>query len=1111
MKQFSLIIALILGYTINISAANLSQNSVLATGKWIKVATTKEGIHKVTYQNLNSWGISNPSNVAVFTNGGYLLPEHNNIPYPDDLTKIQVVHGKDHNNNDCIFFYSTGIVKWTYNENTSLFEHTRNLYSDYTYFFITSDNQKSDAPLVKEIYSQLADTTLLTYNGYKLYEKELSNIYKSGRIWFGDDVLSPYGLNINFSFDDIADNIATMMLSATAASDVTSEFQISLNDQRLPGTMQFPAKSQENAVPVIFSKTITASSSMDFRLDYFSNEASGKAWIDYLTINRNLKLKFNSEQLSFRNSDARKYDWVEFVVNSDNNNLILLDVTDPLDACEIEYVADLNALRFTDEGGDIKNYVIFDPKSNVLPDVSFIENVENQNIHGEPDYDMIIVSHPDFVSASERLADFHYQNDGLKVLVLETPKIFNEFSSGAKDASGIRNMIRYFYRKAEANGNELKYVLLMGDGSFDNKGIDQSTNSNYIPTYQSGVSSDGSSITSDDFYALLDEEEGALLGKIDIGIGRIPCENINEANLVVDKIIKYASPETFGNWRNIISFWSDDEDNNIHMSQTEQLVSIVENNFTGFYIDKIYFDSFKQVSSSDGDAYPEVNKRINQQVNDGALILNYVGHASTIAAAAERVLTLSDISSWSNQDKLPVFVTATCEFSRFDDVKKSAGEEILFHPAGGGVALFSTTRIVYSHRNFTLSSNFYANAFKKDEEGKNLRMGDIMKLAKNATNDNGNRRSFALLGDPALRLAFPTYKVNTKSINGQAVDEPVQVGAMDKVRIEGEVSNHNNEVYTNYNGTVDVTVYDKNLKTKTLANDGGNPYEYEIQNNIIYKGKATVKNGTFEFSFVVPKDISYSIGNGNIYYYTYNEQVDGHGSCDKIVIGGSGSNPVIDNTPPDVQLYINNENFKNYDKIASNALLIARIYDESGINTVGTGIGHDATAVLNDDFTSQIVLNDYYEADTNSYQKGTIVYPLNGLEPGEHKLSVKIWDVQNQSSTAEIHFIVDDEFKITHVSNYPNPVQFDTNFYIEHNLPGHVFDAQLDIFNLAGQQVHQSMQKISSNNTVENTIEWDISQSTTHIPRRAILVYRILLQNSEGQKANGTGKMIINY
>ncbi|MDA3880047.1 MAG: type IX secretion system sortase PorU [Prolixibacteraceae bacterium] len=1110
MKYFSLLIIFVLGYTLNAPAQNYKSRSVLATGNWIKVATADAGMHKITYQSLNSWGITKPENIAIYTNGGYLLSEYNNQDYPDDLTKIPVVHGKDNNNNDCVFFYSTGIVKWVYNNKTGLFEHIQNLYSDNTYFFITSDLQKSDKPVMKSKTNEKADTVLTTFNDYKLYEKEFINIHESGRIWYSDLLISPSGTNISFEFDQNTDQEATYTLSASANAEIASKLFITLNGS-IVDSISFQSEKIDHVKPTQKIQTVNASSKMNFRLDYTSGEKSGKAWIDYLTVNRNVKLVQNNDQLAFRNIEAVKHQWVEYEIASDNQELILLDITDPLNMQQVNFESSSNSSRFVDDGGKIKNYILFNPLGNSIPTVSFVENVENQNIHAEPDYDMIIVTHPDFVLASKRLADFHFENDKLKVLVLETPKIYNEFSSGAKDVSGIRNMVRFFYNKAEVNGNKLKYVLLMGDGSYDNKGVSNSTTSNFIPTYQSGLSSDGSSVTSDDYFALLDINEGALNGKIDIGIGRIPCENINDANLVVDKTINYTSPENFGNWRNIISFWGDDEDNNKYMIDTERLVSIVNENSSGFYIDKIYFDAFKQVSSSEGDTYPEANKRINQQVNDGALILNYMGHANTLSIAHEKVLTLSDISLWNNQGKLPVFVTATCEFSRFDDSKKSAGEEILFHPVGGGVALFSTTRLVYSNSNFALSANFYANAFKKDESGKNLRMGDIMRLAKNATYDSGNRRSFALLGDPALRLAFPTLKVNTTSINGLVVDEPVQVGALEKVVIEGEVTNSENKLLNNYNGAVDIIVYDKELSTKTLANDGGQPYEYKIQNNIIYKGKVSVKNGIFNFAFVVPKDISYNIGNGNIYYYTYNDSIDGHGYCDKIIIGGSASNPVIDNTPPEIQLYINNENFRNHDDVASNALLIVKLYDESGINVVGTGIGHDAVAILNDDLTNQIILNDFYEAAENSYQNGTIIYPLSDLEPGENKLSVRIWDVQNNSSTTDIYFNVNEEFKITGLSNYPNPVHTNTTFSIEHNLPGQIFDAQLEIFNLSGQKIHQLNKKISSNNTVNNTISWDKSSSSTRLANNSILVYRLLLQNNSGEKAIGTGKMIIKY
>lgn len=478
--------------------------------------------------------------------------------------------------------------------------------------------------------------------------------------------------------------------------------------------------------------------------------------------------------------------------------------------------------------------------------------------------------------------------------------------------------------------------------------------------------------------------------------------------------------------------------------------------------------------------------------------------------AAEKVLTISDINKWGNGNKLPIFVTATCEFSRFDDDKMSAGESILFNAAGGGVALFTTTRKVYGGENFDLNKSFYRHVFEHDKNGNNLRMGDVLLLAKNNISEGLNKRNFVLLGDPALRLAFPQLKVVTTSINGHQIGDSISLGALEQVNVEGEIHKPEGIKADNINGEVNITVFDKSMKTKTLSNDGGRAFEYKVQNNIIYKGTASVTNGNFNFSFIVPKDITYNIGEGRILYYFSNDSIDGNGSISDFLIGGSSNNPINESTGPDIKLYLNNYKFKSNDKVSSSALLLVNLFDESGINTAGTGIGHDITAVIDDEFSNVIVLNDFYSSDLDTYKSGKIIFPLNNLTAGKHKIMVKAWDIQNNSSFKEISFIVEEGFQITAVNNAPNPVDFYTNFNISHNLPGNRFNIKLEIFNIRGYLVHESTETVGTYGSTTATIRWDVTDTRYHIGNDRLLIYRITMENPDGLSASGSGKLILN-
>jgi hypothetical protein len=668
-------------------------------------------------------------------------------------------------------------------------------------------------------------------------------------------------------------------------------------------------------------------------------------------------------------------------------------------------------------------------------------------------------------------------------------------------------MARYFYANQLEYTTPLRYLLLVGDGHYNNRNSEKS----FIPTYQSENSLHKIwSFVTDDFFGLLDENEGEIYGYLDIGVGRLTCKTKREADIIIDKIIRYDSAESQGEWRNRISFIADDEDFNIHMIDTEKLIDTVQAHYPGFYIEKIYFDAFQQKVSSGSVTYPEVTEAINRRVKEGTLILNYVGHANSKSLAHENVLQISDINTWDNANRLPVFVTATCDFGQFDDDDDSAGEKILSSPNGGGVGLFTTTRVVYSNANYNLSNNFYRSIFEHDEKGEKLRLGEVMRRAKNATRYDTNKLNFTLLADPSMRLAFPKYNVKTTSINKKNIDsELITIGALEKVTVTGEIIGLDDQRLTSFNGEITSMMYDKEMTIKTLANDGGMPFVFNARNNLVYKGVSKVVNGVFEFSFVVPKDISYQVGKGKLYHYASNGLEDANGSTDDFLIGGTGKNPITENNPPRIELFMNDENFKPYGKVASNALLIVKLFDETGINTVGAGIGHDLIAILNDDYSNPFILNDFYVSKTNSYQEGTIVYPVNNLSPGQHKIKVKVWDVQNNSSEEEIYFVVEEGFEIFQVVNYPNPVTTYTNFSIKHNLPGELFDVTVELFALDGKKVHEFEQSAGSSGGVVSRLRWDLAQANIPITRNKLLVYRIVMKSKQGQTATGTGKLFL--
>ncbi|MBN2864213.1 MAG: type IX secretion system sortase PorU, partial [Bacteroidales bacterium] len=762
------------------------------------------------------------------------------------------------------------------------------------------------------------------------------------------------------------------------------------------------------------------SSAPVFEIKFYNNGDSGaKGWLDFITLHGRKQNIFTggTNFLSDAGSIAPART-TEFTVKSPAESPVIWDITDFSDPKIISYTKIGEDIRFKAPTETLRSFVLFLEKNTIEP-LFRSEPVQNQDLHAAGPAEMAIITHPMFIKYAEKLADIHYKNSGLISQVVTIEEIYNEFSGGIPDIVAIRNFARMKYLRQSGTQQPFKYLLLFGDGSYENKTLPPG-NPNFIPTYQSENSNVVvSSFTSDDFYGLLEEGEGEAEGTEDIGIGRLPVSDTSQAGIIIRKIASYIDPFNTGDWKNMICITADDEDGNTHMYDAEELSKILQNDVPAFRINKIYLDAFRQVTSINGQSYPEVTTAINDQMNSGALIFNYVGHGNENGLAHERVVTTENINSWKNGSRLPLFITATCEFSRFDDIdiniltgnmtgRTSAGEMVLLNEAGGGIALMTTTRVVYSAPNFFLNRNIYDFAFDVDADGNPLRLGDIMRLAKNNSGSGTNKRNFSLLGDPAVRLAFPRHgRVITDSINQVAVTNGTDsLKALARITVSGHIEDPGGSIINDYNGLVSPVVFDKPANIKTLANDGGQIFNFEMRNNILFNGKTAATDGRFRFTFIVPRDIDYSYGEGKINYYTFEEGLDMNGSFSEIIVGGFAEAISDDTKGPDIKLYLNDTLFRDGGITDHNPKLLAIIQDENGINTTGAGIGHDIIAYLDKDPNTSIVLNNYFENDFDNYMKGKVMYELSDLSEGNHSVTIKAWDNYNNSSLESVHFIV---------------------------------------------------------------------------------------------------------
>ena len=1092
---------------------NVAAHSVLASGEWKKIKVTGQGMRCITYADLKGMGFQTPANVKIYGNLEYMLDRVNGPNFPDDLVPIPFYAGKNTSGADCLYFYAPGSVKWTYDPNTGYYQHQINSFApDYTFFYLTENSDAAPQIPIEVVSENTADTIVNQYDYHDFWEKEENNLIESGREWFGPVMTGSTSQSIAFAIPNrVLSAPVTFQMVVASRTKNGSSLSVQVNGTA-PADFQFSAyQTYESADYADLQEKQFDYNGAGTQLNIgLQSTADGtdQTWPDYIRMQARANMVLSGNELIFRDSRSVKTGRIaQFRLDGANSQTRVWDITSPLNPREMQTSLNGSSLNFLASVDSLHEFIAFDPSVN-YPGVEFVEDVANQDLHGIDAGEMLIIAPDAFLTQANQLANFHRQTDGMTVSVVPVGKIYNEFSVGITDVTAIRNFIRMCYRKS--SGAPLKYVLLLGKGTYDNVNPVSDENPDYIPTWQSVNSVNPSlSFVSDDYFGLLDDGEGEYNGAVDVGVGRIPCISREEATAAVDKIIHYASDAGLGEWRNVLCFIADDEDGNLHMRDAERLADQVNADYPSFYTDKIYFDAYPQETTPD-ERYPEVTDAINDRIKRGVLIMNYTGHANEEGLAHEKVLMKPDIDAWTNYDKLPVFVTATCEFSRWDFTdKQSAGEHVLFNPNGGGVALFSTTRLVYSSSNYQINKSFFNHVFEQDQQGENLRMGDVIRLSKIDNGGTINARKFALLGDPALRLAYPQYHVATLQINGQPAEELSDtIRALDVIKVTGQVQDINGNKLNSFNGDLYPIVYDKQTTEQTLGNAGQTPFDYIVQNNVLYKGKVSVNNGSFTFSFVVPKDINYRVDKGMIRYYATNGSVDGHGYYNQFNIGGTAPGSVTDVTGPDIKVYLDNENFRSGDQTGKNPLLMVSLADETGINTSGTGIGHDLTATLDGDEQNLIVLNDLFQSDLNSYNSGTVNYQFSNLSDGVHTLKIKAWDVLNNSSEKEVEFKVNSGLKISRVYNYPNPVTDETHFVFEHNQYGDLFDVTISIYDLQGRLVDRVDKSVLSDGLSSNPVTWNPSSRGIYLPK-GIYVYRIIATSSEGFSASGSGRMLI--
>jgi hypothetical protein len=1111
----------------------------LQKGKTYKFAIEKDGVYKITHDMLRKiapeLGAFDPATIKIFGNRGGMLPQANDAIRPINLHENAIVvtgqSDGSFDKDDFILFYAEGPDHAEFIAHRNIHFYSNNLYSDKNFYFLNvsdgTGKRINDSPSVDGSFSLINE-----YNDFAYHELDDSNVRSTGREWYGEkfDIITE--LDLKFNLTGIVPGSQIKIVSDVMGQTYAdASFRIIMNNVQVGEQFILPIAAATYAIKgfdkrdtLIFNESdVNASSRSDQDVKYQFMKASGysQGYLDYILISFRRALNIQTDQTIFTSPSSLNNATSTFQIGSASEVAGIWDITEPAQIKNQLFSLSETTVAFSTSTDVLKKFIAFRGE---IPSPEFIGIVEQQNLHALSTPNLVIIAHPLFFNEAERLAA-HRQNFNNWTTVIVTPEqIYNEFSSGRQDVSAIRDFVKMLYDK---NPSELKALLLFGKGSYDYKDR-VNNNTNFVATYESrNTLHPLQTYSSDDFYGFLEANEGEWNESpvknhtLDIGVGRLPVTNVAQAKNVVDKIIEYDSNKsTRGYWQKEIAFVADDGSNSdgwtsLHQFQANSLASLVEEREPGIDTKKLFMGTYKKTVSAGSESVQPLTDDILRTFDKGALIINYTGHGSERIWADESVFTEQHIADLENKT-YPFLVTATCEFGRQDDPSQTSSAELCVTAKGAGaIGMVTTARPVNSTTNFDLNRAFYEALFQRTNNVYPT-IGEVFRNTKNNSISGVANRNFSLLGDPSMTLALPQNLIEITSIATTNGSDTLK--ALSKVTIAGQVNNSSGEKISAFNGILEAALYDKETDFVTIGRNKP-AFGYKQWHNILFRGKATVRDGDFEFEFIVPKNISYAIAEGRLSLFAIDskDKNEASGVSNDFMIGGGEIVFPADDKAPEIRAFIGDTTFINGGFAVSDTWLVARLSDESGINISDYGIGNSLIATLDNDGET-FVLNSYYVADANNYRKGTIRFPMKGLSPGKHSLTLKAWDVYNNPAQTTIDFIVTegDALAIESFGNYPNPASDNTMFYFTHNRSGDDLEAQLFIYSSTGIMIQAAKIPVSESDyrvdlmDLESLMQMRNSAETGEKLPAGIYFARLIVRSlANGSKNEHVAKLII--
>ena len=1073
--------------TARLQGERYASSSLLAQGKWVRISVKDNGIHKITDNELKKMGFKSPEKVRLFGYGGHMLPETGLENLPDDLQEVPVWREKGY-----MLFHANGVVKWSYYDGR--YVHEQNVYSNYGCYFLTEGD--APMPFPSETIDESASVVITEYMDYAVVDNDKKSHCQYGRVLV-DDYDYSTGRAVTYKFPISGVTKKNGVIDISFATNGLAKSQILLlagngNATEVQVGSYNVAANSSSETGKIADKKFSVADAMGDNLSLIvvqkADNSAVSGYLDYLRVNYTRKLALRGSQTAFRSTSTARS--AVFEIEGCNAGTRVWDVSSNV-PCELKGTLSGNRYSVVARPGIGNEYVVFDINGQ-FPSVQVLGDVACQNLHSIEQADMVIIvpSSGLFKSVAERLAEAHRTIDGISVQVVTAQQVYNEFSSGTPDVTAYRRFMKMLYDRAATYEDAPKYLLMFGDSWYDNRLITfpKLKQDDYLLCYESQNSVDAvRAYVLEDYMGFLDDGEGAnhKLDKVDIGVGRIPVTSLSVATAIVDKLIAYMKNDEAGAWQNVVTLLADDGDKSIpnqHMKDAEGVAEVMKESFPSYIIDRIYWDDYVAEKTATGLRYPNVTNAIRNRLDKGALVVNYSGHGSANLLSHEMTWKASDMDALKSPN-LPLWVTASCDIAPFDKGDYSIGEAALINGNGGAVGLFTTTRTVLQGYNAILNKEFMRQLLSPVNGGNAVAVGDAVRKAKcnvisYSTDKSENKLQYVLLGDPALRLKLPGYRILVDKVNGVDAGNQAQASAGGMLDVEGRVVTRDGAPVDDFKGVLYATMFDCAENVRTLDNSGLGSYEYTAYNKMLFSGNDSVRGGKFSIRIPVPMDISYSDDYGMLNLFAVDEAKvrSAQGHFDEFTVGGTADSGENDGVGPEIKLYLNTPSFINGDKVNSTPCLWVELFDENGINTVGSGIGHDIVAIVDNAPGHTYNLNSMYNSVAGDYKRGIIMMPLNTLEPGEHTLLVRAWDLYNNSSVAQITFVVEPgllpEVQDFRIEGTPVVNGRTSEIVVVHNRPQSEIEIVVELFSIQGQTMWKNVERVVCDG-IEYRLPWD--------------------------------------